>query len=247
MHHILLRILPLCSFLVFLSTISFAQNNRFVGWAGFFNTTKLGNSQWTFQFDGQFRTTGDLRHVNQIMIRPALLYNFNKQHNLGVGYGIIPSRSTAGTASGLLSEHRIFQQYIYKQKIGTINLDHRFRTEERFTARAQNVSGEVDRAGNRFSGRVRYFFRTVLPLAKTDTFNRGVFASLQNEIFFNVLRLENVNGKNFDQNRAYASFGYRFSKAFDTELGYMHQFIKGGNAIRQQNNHILQVAFYTRF
>lgn len=216
-------------------------------WGGFFNTTKLGNSQWSFQFDGQVRSTADIKNVNQILLRPALLYNFNKQHNLGLGYGFIPSRTTLQGSADLLPEHRLFQQYIYKQKIKAVTIDHRVRTEERFIGKAQNINGEVDRAGSKFAGRIRYNFRGIIPLVKTEEFTKGPFASLQDEIFINVLQLDNVNGKAFDQNRAYTSFGYRFSKKFDVELGYMYQFIRGGNSTRQQNNHILQAAFYTRF
>lgn len=247
MHHFILRLLAIIPFLFIFCANASAQNNQFMAWSAFFNTTKLGNSAWTFQFDGQLRSTADVRNVNQILIRPALLYNFNKQHSLGMGFAFVPTRTTVSGASDLLSESRIYQQYIFKQKIKSVSVDHRFRTEERFIAKAQNINGDVERTGNKFSGRFRYFFRGIVPLVKTEEFTKGAFTAIQDEIFINILQLDNVNGKTFDQNRAYASFGYRFSKKFDAELGYMYQFIRGGNTTRQQNNHILQAAFYTRF
>ncbi|MBE7175723.1 MAG: DUF2490 domain-containing protein [Mucilaginibacter polytrichastri] len=238
-------LLALSFFLLY--TSAFAQNNRFMTWGAFFNTTKLGNSKWSFQFDGQLRSTGDIRDINQIMVRPALLYNFNAHHNLGIGYGFVPSHQVRGNVSGLIVENRIFQQYIFKQRIHATTVDHRFRTEERFIGTSFNDNGTLRRTGNRFSGRLRYNVRAIMPLMKTDIFRRGAFVSLQDEIFANVVRLDHVNGKVFDQNRAYTSIGYRFSKKFDAEVGYMHQFILGGNNVRQQNNHIIQAAFYTRF
>lgn len=247
MHYPIVRLLAVLPVFILFSHQVLAQNNRFMIWGAFFNTTKLGNSKWTFQFDGQMRSTADIRDVNQIMIRPALLYNFNNQHNIGIGYGFVPSYQARGNVSGLISENRIFQQYIYKQRIRAITIDHRFRTEERFVGTSVNENGDLKRTGNLFSGRFRYNFRAIIPLIKTDTFSRGAFVSLQDEVFLNVLQRDHVNGKTFDQNRVYTSLGYRFSKKFDAEIGYMHQFIRGGNTIRQQNNHVLQAAFYTRF
>ena len=95
-----------------------------------------------------------------------------------------------------------------------------------------------------YANRFRYFIRNILPLNAEPGFSKGMFAALQNEVFLNFGNKENVNGKTFDQNRLYMAVGYRFSKSFDLEAGYMNQYINGRN--NDVNNHIAQIATYIR-
>ena len=82
---------------------------------------------------------------------------------------------------------------------------------------------------------------------KSDSvaFTQGTFLALQNEAFVNVQNKNKVNKHFFDQNRAYVAVGYRFSKSFDAEAGYLNQYIKQADAYVV--NHVAQVAVYTRF
>ena len=113
------------------------------------------------------------------------------------------------------------------------------------------------RDGHREAHRLRYFFRGIIPLsaqtdgmasagpAKSAAFTKGFFAAVQNEIFFNLGDKTAVNGKVFDQNRVLLAGGYRLSKQFDMELGYMNQYISGAGS-NSTNNHIVQLATYVR-
>ena len=67
----------------------------------------------------------------------------------------------------------------------------------------------------------------------------GVFAAVQNEIFFHT-----ADGGSFDQDRAYVAAGYRMSPQFDIEMGYLNQYADAGGT--STSNHILQVATYIR-
>ena len=96
-----------------------------------------------------------------------------------------------------------------------------------------------------YANRLRYFFRDVIPFSGKKQFAKGMFASVQNEIFVNLGDKSNVNGKFFDQNRAYISVGYRFVKSFDAEIGYMNQYVSGKGS-SYVNNNILQLATYLR-
>jgi hypothetical protein len=97
----------------------------------------------------------------------------------------------------------------------------------------------------KFNARFRYFTRWIKPLAPTTNFQKGTYLALQNEFFFNVIGAQYANNKLFDQSRSYGGFGYRLSKEFDVELGYMLQFVDGNN---RQNiiNHIAQVTTFLR-
>jgi len=149
-------------------------------------------------------------------------------------------------------------------------LTHRLRLEQRFLPKHHAEGNALVQNGHRYAGRIRYFARTVLPLTSHRSggasanplhngtspssmtqssapapFTKGFFAAVQNEIFFNIGDTTPVNGKLFDQNRAYLAAGYRWSRQFDTEIGYMNQYISGTGS-NSTNNHILQVATYLR-
>ena len=203
----------------------------------FVNNTKF-NQKWGLQFDAQIRSADDWDHVRNTLIRPALQYFINKDHNVALGYlWQTTQNQVQGASNTFLHEHRIFEQYIFNHKLSSIFASHRVRVEQRFIERTNE---------DVFAQRFRYFFRLIQPLQKTAaTFDRGVFVALQNEVFLNIQNKDQINKSVFDQNRLYLAGGYRFSKKIDLELGYMNQAVK--NTTNHTNNSIVQFAVYTRF
>ena len=189
--------------------------------------------------DLQLRSADKWNNVRNLLIRPGITYYANSKNELTLGYALNQTYTHVdGPLDNVLSEHRIWEQYVYKQKVSTLSIAHRFRLEQRFIER----TGQEDL----FAQRLRYFFRVILPLRKgKQSFSEGVFVALQNEVLFNVQHKDQLNGRFFDQNRAYAAAGYRFNKHLDMELGYMNQAIKGLSA--NTMNSIAQLALYTKF
>jgi hypothetical protein len=109
----------------------------------------------------------------------------------------------------------LFQQFITKQKITKLNVQHRYRLEERWV--------EED-----FKMRFRYFLGLSHPIAKFNEETQSLYLSAYNEIFLNFK--ETV----FDRNRTYVGLGYKFNKKLKLELGYMNQFFT--NSGRDQVN-----------
>lgn len=239
----------LALFLSLSTSLTFAQTvNQNTGWLFFLNSTKF-NDKWGMHFDLQVRSEDNWHRVRNLLVRPGVTYYINKNSNATLGYlftqtytftqypGVIAPAIWAPEEI-TLTEHRIWQQYIYShQPWKSATLSHRFRLEQRFIERQTD---------DLFSQRFRYFFRLVQPLQKQEAaFTKGVFAALQNELFFNLQNNDKLNGSLFDQNRAYLALGYRFSKAFDIEVGYLNQAVKGATA--NTMNNVVQLAFYTRF
>lgn len=206
------------------------------GWAGWFNTTRF-NQHWGLASDIQLRSGDHWQDLQNVLLRPGVTYFADANTNVTLGYAWI---GTLNRPSGDVEEHRIWQQLIRTQSLGPAALTHRLRLEQRFTEATPG-------SGHAFSQRLRYFLRAVIPLgsATAKPFERGAFAALQNELFFNVQHRDVTNGSLFDQNRAYVAAGYRFSKMVDLELGYLNQAIHGRAANTQ--NHVIQLALYTRF
>lgn len=216
----------------------FAQHiNQNSGWLMFLNSTKF-NDKWGLHLDVQLRTAHSWDGVRNFLFRPGVTYYINKNSNATLGYLLTNTYlKQDGAADDTLTEHRIWEQYILTHKIKPLYLQHRLRLEQRF----------IETAGaDFFSQRFRYFFRAVLPLSKVqESFVAGPFVALQNELFFNVQHKDKLNGKLFDQNRAYGAAGYRFSKSFDVEAGYLNQSVNGRSA--NTTNNAIQLAFYSRF
>jgi len=221
------------------------------GWLFFLNSTKF-NDKWGLHLDVQVRSADNWDYVRNTLFRPGLTYYISKNQNVTLGYLLAQTYFTDlnlfDTTPGVvvkstINEHRIWEQYILNHKIKSIFAAHRFRLEQRFVER-NFVAPNTD--PNYFSQRFRYFFRLIQPLQKTQaTFTKGAFVALQNEVFLNIQNKEKVNNSVFDQNRFYMAVGYRFSKSFDLEAGYLNQAQHG--AQNNTLNNVAQLAIYTRF
>jgi len=229
----------LLAFLSVLCTNVTAQTDQQnSGWLFLLNNTKI-SEKWGAYMDIQVRSADKYDHVRNLLFRPGITYYASDKHEITLGYLLNETFiRLPETPDYSLTEHRIWEQYVFKHKIKAISASHRFRLEQRFIER--NNTDDL------FAQRFRYFFRFLIPLEKgVIKFEKGLFLAIQNEIFLNIQHKDQLNGQLFDQNRAYAAAGYRFSKKLDIEAGYMNQSSKGINY--NTANNIIQLAVYTKF
>ncbi|MEX6687052.1 DUF2490 domain-containing protein [Danxiaibacter flavus] len=234
------------SFLPCVKLYAQSQNN-FSGWLALFSSYKL-NNKLSVHFDGQLRSADKIKEAQSFLIRPGINYMVARNQIATVGYAYVGHFRRINGVSGWANEHRIWEQYIFNQSFPVaeraVSLQHRLRLEQRFISRSEVVNEQLKTKDYVFAQRFRYFARSIFPLGQTSKFTKGMFISLQDEVFFNVTNASAVNNKFFDQNRAYGSIGYRLSPKCDIETGYMYQFVAGRNS--NINNHILQIAGYLR-
>ena len=193
--------------LFLISTLSAkSQENGIGNWLIYFGNKDL-NSKLNWHHEIQHRNYNLLGELEQLLIRTGLGYNINDNNNILLGYGFIDSRNRISDTYEILktNEHRIYQQFISKQTIGNVKVQHRYRFEQRFI--------EDD-----FKLRYRYFLSFKTPLLRT---NKKYYISAYNEIFINA------TGENsFDRNRIYGGLGYKLNSNIKLELGYMNQIFK---------------------
>jgi hypothetical protein len=224
--------------------------NHFSGWAAAFGSVSL-NKKFGLHLETQFRSSNELKAIQNMLFRVGLNYRIKSNQILTAGYAYISSHRYINDSDGWLGEHRIWEQYINNQNFRAgshlLSIQNRFRLEQRLIGKPKEAGGQLEANGYGFSQRFRYFFRFIIPFSKTTgkAFTSGTYFSLQNEIFLNLGDASTVNNKFFDQNRAYISFGYRFSPKNDTEIGYMYQYVSGSQTMRANNN-IIQIATYIR-
>tara|TARA_B100000767_G_C19765057_1_gene537136 strand:- start:698 stop:1366 length:669 start_codon:yes stop_codon:yes gene_type:complete len=194
-----------------------AQQSDLGNWLIYIGSKKI-NQNWNWHHEIQHRNYNTFGDLEQLLLRTGLGYTFsNKNQNLLLGYGYILSENYNDLdQTTTVNEHRIFQQFISKQRINYLKLGHRFRLEQRF------IESE-------FKMRFRYFLNARLPL-KIGRENK-FYLSGYNEVF---LSLEE---EFFDRNRLYGGVGYKLSEGINLELGYMNQFF--GSSSRDQLNLIM--------
>ncbi|MGB1004082.1 MAG: DUF2490 domain-containing protein [Salibacteraceae bacterium] len=205
-----------------LPNLSKAQESDLGNWLIYFGNKKL-NKKWNIHNEVQYRNYNAIGDLEQLLLRTGLGYTFNEGHsNALMGYGYILSENYVdGTDIKVsVNEHRVFQQFITKQKIGKVGLSHRYRFEQRFIE-------------SNFKMRFRYFFSINVPLTNKEKNN--YYVSGYNEIFLNT------ESPVFDRNRLYFGLGLKFTENLKLEMGYMNQFFENGG--RDQLNIMTFVTF----
>lgn len=219
-----------------LSAMVSAQNSRYsdfnqIGWASF---------NFGFKVSHKFDVTGDYQFrrdelglkTQQHQLRAGLLYNLNKKASVLIGYSFIET-FPFGDPNYPLSpsmlkypEHRIYEQLMFKDQIGRVELTHRYRLEQRWVAfQPTAYSHEIQewRRTNRF----RYLLRFQVPLKGDKLDEKEPYFAGYDELFINFGSMVKYNM--FDQNRSALLFGYKFSKTLRIEAGPYAQIAQLGS------------------
>lgn len=201
------------------SILTFAQKSDLGAWYMYFGNNKI-SKKLNWHNEVQYRNFDAIGDLEQLLIRTGIGYDLTENNNnVLLGYGFILSQPYVNGEKKENIEHRIFQQYITKQKFGRFHLQHRYRLEERFL--------EDD-----FRMRFRYMLGVNIPITQKEMLPKTLYASVYNEIFLHF------NSPVFDRNRVYGALGYVINKNMRIEAGYMNQIQENKN--RGQ----IQIGFY---
>ena len=201
-----------------------SQESDLGNWLLYFGNMKI-KSDWNWHNEVQYRSYNAISDLEQLLLRTGIGYILTENNNnILLGYGYILSQNYIDDSDDKVNvnEHRIYQQFITRQKIGITGVQHRYRFEQRFI--------EAD-----FRLRFRYFLSLNIPLNNKEIIDKTVYLSAYNEIFLNT------EGNIFDRDRLYGGLGYGLSKTVRLEIGYMNQFLP--NTSRDQINIISFINF----
>jgi hypothetical protein len=186
-----------------------AQSNDAGNWIMYVGAQPIGKRTFLWN-EVQYRNHNLIGDLEQLLFRAGIGWNLSENNNnLLAGYAYIHSEPyTPGTLEKrTVREHRMFQQFITRQRFGRTYIQHRYRVEERFLP-------------DDFRIRFRYFLSLNLPLNMASLDRGAWYLSAYNEVFLHA------DGPVFDRDRIYGALGYVLKKDLRLEIGYMSQIME---------------------
>jgi len=210
-------------------------------WYMYFGDHPLGAGPWGLHFDGQLRMEGAFERRNQLLLRPGVNFDANDSVQLSGGYAYVDTKARAGSPPGFdRPEHRLWEQLILRQRLGTVRLTHRYRLEQRFVGNVRpNDAGEGEPDGHTYVNRFRYFVKGTIPFSASSRY----YAAFYNELMAGFG--DNVRNNVFDQNRSYGALGMRLGPTSALEVGYLLQIVQEPSGSVIQYNHAFQVGWFS--
>ncbi|MAO18548.1 MAG: hypothetical protein CMH44_17085 [Muricauda sp.] len=170
-------------------------------WYMYFGTNKI-SERLSIHTEAQFRFYETTSNFNQMLLRTGLNYHIDPNAIATGGYAFIDTDNNFYEFEGEVNskEHRIFEQFILKNKVWEFLFEHRYRLEQRFLDFGETTDTQH---------RARYRIQMTLPL--TNTF----FLNFYDELFINL------QDDLFGQNRLYGAVGVNITENTSLQLGYM--------------------------
>ena len=212
-------------------------------WLMYFGNHKI-NDRWGLHTEYQWRRAEFMDAWQQSLLRLGVDYYAKNGSQYTMGYGWIESFVYGDQPiTRKFNEHRIWEQFITKSKVARVEIQHRYRLEQRWLENWMKSSDKIDSLGGFIhKNRARYRFMANIPLNKKEMSDNTFFLSLYDELFIGFG--PNIAKNVLDQNRMYAALGYRFNAKLSIQLGYLNQYIIKTDGIKAERNHTLQTAIF---
>lgn len=225
---------------LFLFNCSYAQERDVVTqpceWFALNSNIKL-RKQFGLAFDSQLRFSQDFQSAQHYMRIGAEVYITSKLSFIPFGYMYVWNFQYGKQPTTYVNnEQRIWQQILYKHSHNRLNLQHRFRMEERFVqAHHTESDGSIVYDGyDTYLNRVRYRLQMQIPLNKPKMEAGAWFVGAYDEIFYGWGEKDTFNKP--DQNRMYAAFGRQITNKVRLEGGAFYVMLIKKNGAQQENN-----------
>lgn len=215
-------------------------------WLMYFGNHKF-SEHFGWHAELQLRRSDWFSDRQQFLARTGVDYYLkNGNSRITLGYAFIQTYPYGDFAvPNAFPEHRMWQQFLTSQKLGKVNLSHRYRLEQRWIGNA--TTGEFKEG--RYENRMRYMAKATINLTSGE---KPVFFAAYDEIFVNFGK--EVAYNLFDQNRLYGAAGFTLSKSIKLEVGYLYQLVQLRSLDltttaknRIEDNHTLQVGLFSNF
>ena len=202
-----------------------------IGWFVYTGTFKI-KPRLALHTEYQWRRVNGIKDWQQGLLRTGINYAVHKDVSLNAGYAFAETFVYGDyPASFSFPEHRIFEQLVIKNPVGSIGLSHRFTLEQRFVGRVTIPNG-IKNTQYVFLNRIRYRLRGEIPLHKREAVKKSWSIIAQDEVFVGFGK--NIGTNIFDQNRIGILLGYKLNKSINIEAGYINQILQQGKRVNDK-------------
>ena len=223
---ITLKKLILASILLFSASVIFAQkkiSDQNHAWTTYQGNHKL-SKKWGLHTEYQWRRADFYQHWQQSLLRIGLDYHLNANAFFSAGYGsIITFQYGEMPVSQQFNEHRIWEQFTQKSTIGRVDIQHRYRLEQRILDNYVKSGAEYIKDGTVFRNRVRYRAMVFIPINHKTMSDNTLFLNVNDEVFLGFG--EGIGTNILDQNRLQFALGWKFNTKCMVQAGYMNQYV----------------------
>ena len=161
--------------------------------------------KYAVYLEAQPRIGDNVTKMERLLLRSALVYNYDQQLSFYVGYGWTPTFTNANYDHDFNDESRTWQQILYKHDLFGLSWQHRFRQEQRYVQQADSASH-----------RSRYLLRGSYAIDHEGTYGLTGY----NELFINLNDTGKARVRGYDRDRFF--FGpYLKSGIVRYEAGYL--------------------------
>jgi len=191
-------------------------------WGQYFLNVRL-NEKWSGNFDGGYRRTDEF--VNkplQWLGRIGGTYHLNNDVSLTLGYAFFSLFTETTKSSFYRSEHRPWMRLTIIQKYNKLQIQHRYRFENR-NIQKNDLDGLLTDFNSFY--RIGYQLNLQYVLKGNKVVKGTPFLVAFNELFVNF-GSSIVN--NYDQNRSFIGFGYGLNNSLSTTFGYQYIYSQVG-------------------
>jgi hypothetical protein len=159
-------------------------------------------------------------------LKGGVTYFLPKKNLVFFGLGSYKTYTSPGNFKEpvVSDEFRMWEQLVLNNNINRLKIEHRYRIEQRW------VNGV-------YSNRFRYRLNPIIRLISLQSLIKTIYISVYDEVFFTNKQ------PYFLRNRFFAGAGYRFTKLFTGQLGFLRQFDYKGTDEGSGKNFI-QASFY---
>jgi hypothetical protein len=190
---------------IFIRITVFAQTDKLGGW-NVINLMYKPSKHLTVYAETQARSQRLLKDFFYHEAKVGIGYNMPKKFSVLFGIGDYRTYSFPGNFKDLQTkEFRMWEQFAINSNIDRVNIDHRYRIEQRW------LNGT-------YRNRFRYRLNTVLPINGKTLAPHVLYATAFDEVFFTS------KAPYFERNRFFVGAGYYFSKVLALQSGFVRQY-----------------------
>lgn len=207
-------------FWVFLLTngiTSRAQTFKETGSYSVINVKYAFSENWSAYIENQWRSLSFFDRFYYYELKAGATYKFHPNYSFTLGTGIYNTFNEGAEYEFYKEkfENRIWEQFNMEHRLAMIELDHRFRIEQRFS--------------NQYANRFRYRLAADIPINKRTIQDNTLYGTVSNELFFTD------DAPNFTRNRFVAGGGFRLPRNLKIELGFLRQVDFAKSSTRKKN------------